>query len=115
MAYLTLNPGPKKWATPLRSLETLINYGLIVLGIFVLGPGVYVSRNFPTWYCLFKTLCRSRCNPLSTVIARILWGLRLVVRVMDCEMPPPLPATSRRSVFAISRFNRNAGIIALWS
>ena len=56
MAYLTLNPGPKKWATPLRSLETLINYGLIVLGIFVLGPGVYVSRNFPTWYCLFK-LC----------------------------------------------------------
>lgn len=46
MAYLTLNPGTKKWATPLRSLETLINYGLILLGIFVLGPGVYVSRIF---------------------------------------------------------------------
>ncbi|KAF8530247.1 transmembrane amino acid transporter protein-domain-containing protein [Hysterangium stoloniferum] len=43
MAYLTLYPGQAKWASPLRSFETLINYSLILLGIFVLGPGVYVS------------------------------------------------------------------------
>ncbi|KAF8579130.1 hypothetical protein K439DRAFT_1360222 [Ramaria rubella] len=43
MAYLTLYPGGAKWATPLRSLETTINVVLILLGIFILGPGVYVS------------------------------------------------------------------------
>ncbi|KAF8492258.1 transmembrane amino acid transporter protein-domain-containing protein [Gautieria morchelliformis] len=43
MTYLTLNQGAKKWATPLRSFETIINYGLILLGIFILGPGIYVS------------------------------------------------------------------------
>lgn len=46
MTYLTLNHGAKKWATPLRSFETIVNYALILLGIFILGPGVYVSSAF---------------------------------------------------------------------
>ncbi|KIJ51173.1 hypothetical protein M422DRAFT_157876 [Sphaerobolus stellatus SS14] len=43
MAYLTLYPGNAKWAGPLRIFETLVNYVLIGLGLFILGPGIYVS------------------------------------------------------------------------
>ncbi|THH12049.1 hypothetical protein EW146_g7833 [Bondarzewia mesenterica] len=43
MAYLTLYPGAKKWAGVGRSLETALNYLLIVFGFYVLVAGTYVS------------------------------------------------------------------------
>jgi len=43
MAYLSLYPGKSRWAGPLRTFETLVNYLLIGIGIFILGPGIYVS------------------------------------------------------------------------
>jgi hypothetical protein len=47
MAYLSLYPGKEKWATPLRSLETLVNYFLILLGAYVLVAGTYVRTTSP--------------------------------------------------------------------
>ncbi|KAA1473228.1 hypothetical protein DENSPDRAFT_839676 [Dentipellis sp. KUC8613] len=51
MAYLSLHPGAQKWAGAgahkwagaRRAAETLVNYGLIVLGVYILGAGTYVS------------------------------------------------------------------------
>jgi len=43
MAYMTLHPGPKKWAGRRRSLETALNYFLIVFGLYILVAGTYVS------------------------------------------------------------------------
>lgn len=73
MAYLTLHPGKSRWAGRLRTFETLINYILILLGIFILGPGIYVCR-YP--YCpsiLIYLTHFHRClfNRLSTAIKPI--------------------------------------------
>ncbi|KZP22959.1 hypothetical protein FIBSPDRAFT_859162 [Athelia psychrophila] len=43
MAYLTLYPGALKWAGPARTLETLFNYFLILLGLYILVAGTYIS------------------------------------------------------------------------
>ncbi|KAF8191438.1 transmembrane amino acid transporter protein-domain-containing protein [Mycena galopus ATCC 62051] len=43
MAYLILYPGKTRWAGPWRSFETLVNYFLIVFGLFTLIAGTYVS------------------------------------------------------------------------
>ena len=43
MAYLTLYPGAKKWTGVGRSAETLLNYGIIVFGFYILVAGTYVS------------------------------------------------------------------------
>ncbi|KAJ7243373.1 transmembrane amino acid transporter protein-domain-containing protein [Mycena haematopus] len=43
MAYLILYPSETRWKGPWRSLETLVNYFLIVLGLFILVAGTYVS------------------------------------------------------------------------
>jgi len=43
MAYLTLYPGATKWAGPWRSAETLFNYFLILVGVYVLIAGTYTS------------------------------------------------------------------------
>ncbi|KAI0745069.1 transmembrane amino acid transporter protein-domain-containing protein [Earliella scabrosa] len=43
MAYLTLYPGKSRWAGPWRSAETLLNYAIIVFGVYVLVAGTYVS------------------------------------------------------------------------
>ncbi|KAI0048464.1 hypothetical protein FA95DRAFT_1557963 [Auriscalpium vulgare] len=43
MAYLSFYPGAKKWAGIGRSAETLLNFGLILLGFYVLVAGTYVS------------------------------------------------------------------------
>ncbi|TRM66769.1 transmembrane amino acid transporter protein-domain-containing protein [Schizophyllum amplum] len=43
MAYLTLHPGAKKWDGPLKTFETLVNYALIVLGVYIIGAGTYTS------------------------------------------------------------------------
>lgn len=43
MAYLRMHPGDEKWAGPWRTMETLINYFFILLGLYVLGAGTYVS------------------------------------------------------------------------
>ncbi|KDQ07034.1 hypothetical protein BOTBODRAFT_181088 [Botryobasidium botryosum FD-172 SS1] len=43
MAYLTLYPGEKKWLGVGRSLETVFNWFLIVLGLYILVAGTYVS------------------------------------------------------------------------
>ncbi|KAF9064230.1 transmembrane amino acid transporter protein-domain-containing protein [Rhodocollybia butyracea] len=43
MAYLTLYPGKSKWDGPLRSAETLMNYGFIVLGAYITVAGTYTS------------------------------------------------------------------------
>ncbi|VDC08000.1 unnamed protein product [Peniophora sp. CBMAI 1063] len=43
MAYLTLYPGRSKWAGTIRTGETLVNYALIGLGLYILGAGTYVS------------------------------------------------------------------------
>ncbi|KAJ7222941.1 transmembrane amino acid transporter protein-domain-containing protein [Mycena rebaudengoi] len=43
MAYLLLHPGQTRWAGPLRSFETLVNYFLIALGFFMLVAGTYTS------------------------------------------------------------------------
>lgn len=42
MAYLSLHPGKTKWDGTFRSLETLFNYFLILLGVYVLVAGTYV-------------------------------------------------------------------------
>ncbi|KAF7986703.1 hypothetical protein HWV62_20230 [Athelia sp. TMB] len=42
MAYLTLYPGALKWEGPWRTLETLFNYFLILLGLYILVAGTYV-------------------------------------------------------------------------
>ncbi|KZT58950.1 hypothetical protein CALCODRAFT_538088 [Calocera cornea HHB12733] len=43
MAYLTLYPGNKKWKGIGRTMETLLNYFLIVFGLYILIAGTYVS------------------------------------------------------------------------
>ncbi|KZS95173.1 hypothetical protein SISNIDRAFT_439216 [Sistotremastrum niveocremeum HHB9708] len=43
MAYLTLYPGERKWKGFWRSSETVLNYSLIVIGLFILIAGTYVS------------------------------------------------------------------------
>lgn len=43
MAYLTLYPGAKKWAGIWRSSETVLNYGIILFGFYILVAGSYVS------------------------------------------------------------------------
>lgn len=43
MAYLTLYPGAKKWAGAGRSAETLLNYGIILFGFYILVAGTYTS------------------------------------------------------------------------
>ncbi|KDQ19048.1 hypothetical protein BOTBODRAFT_153954 [Botryobasidium botryosum FD-172 SS1] len=43
MAYLTLYPGETKWHGAGRSLETVFNWSLIVLGLYMLVAGTYVS------------------------------------------------------------------------
>lgn len=43
MAYLSLHPGKTKWDGTFRSLETLFNYFLILLGVYVLVAGTYTS------------------------------------------------------------------------
>ncbi|TFK51216.1 hypothetical protein OE88DRAFT_1514559 [Heliocybe sulcata] len=43
MAYLTFYPGSSKWAGPWRTAETLLNYFLIVFGLYMLVAGTYVS------------------------------------------------------------------------
>ncbi|KAI0065079.1 hypothetical protein BV25DRAFT_1906208 [Artomyces pyxidatus] len=43
LAYLSFYPGAKKWASPGRSLETILNYVLIVFGVYMLVAGTYVS------------------------------------------------------------------------
>lgn len=43
MAYLTLYPGAKKWAGLRRSSETVLNYGIILFGFYILVAGTYVS------------------------------------------------------------------------
>jgi hypothetical protein len=42
MAYLSLYPGQEKWNGTLRTLETLLNYFFIVLGLYVTIAGTYV-------------------------------------------------------------------------
>ena len=42
MAYLTLHPGAKKWAGIWRSMETLLNYAIIIFGFYILIAGSYV-------------------------------------------------------------------------
>ncbi|KAG5643997.1 hypothetical protein DXG03_009287 [Asterophora parasitica] len=46
MAYLHLHPGNKKWDGPLKSLETLLNYSFILLGVYILVAGTYVRFPF---------------------------------------------------------------------
>ncbi|KAE9394048.1 hypothetical protein BT96DRAFT_1022720 [Gymnopus androsaceus JB14] len=43
MAYLTMYPGQQKWAGPLRSAETLLNYFFILLGAYITVAGTYTS------------------------------------------------------------------------
>jgi len=43
MAYLTLYPGRQKWTGTGRVLETLLNYFLIIFGLYILVAGTYVS------------------------------------------------------------------------
>ena len=43
MAYLTLYPGAKRWAGAWRSAETLLNYGIILFGFYILVAGTYTS------------------------------------------------------------------------
>ncbi|KAJ7722277.1 transmembrane amino acid transporter protein-domain-containing protein [Mycena maculata] len=42
-AYLILYPAKTRWAGPWRSIETVINYFLILFGFFMLVAGTYVS------------------------------------------------------------------------
>ncbi|KZV78857.1 hypothetical protein EXIGLDRAFT_736347 [Exidia glandulosa HHB12029] len=44
MAYLSLHATKEaRWGTPLRSAETVLNYGLILFGLYTLVAGTYVS------------------------------------------------------------------------
>ncbi|KZO95842.1 hypothetical protein CALVIDRAFT_549934 [Calocera viscosa TUFC12733] len=43
MAYLTLYPGTTRWRGYGRIMETLLNYFLIVFGLYILIAGTYVS------------------------------------------------------------------------
>ena len=45
MAYLTLYPGQKKWAGKWRTAETVLNYAIILVGVYVLIAGTYVSTS----------------------------------------------------------------------
>ncbi|KAJ7659145.1 transmembrane amino acid transporter protein-domain-containing protein [Mycena polygramma] len=43
MCYLILYPPSERWSGPWRSAETLLNYGLIVFGLYMTVAGTYVS------------------------------------------------------------------------
>ncbi|KAK7047771.1 hypothetical protein VNI00_006099 [Paramarasmius palmivorus] len=43
MAYLELNPGKKRWESTSKSIQTVVNYFFILLGLYVLVAGTYVS------------------------------------------------------------------------
>ncbi|KAL1663023.1 transmembrane amino acid transporter protein-domain-containing protein [Schizophyllum commune] len=43
LAYFTLHPGAKKWDGPIKSIESIINYGLILIGVYIIGAGTYTS------------------------------------------------------------------------
>jgi hypothetical protein len=44
MAYLILYPGQEKWNGKWRTAETLLNYFLILFGLYMLVAGTYVRR-----------------------------------------------------------------------
>ena len=46
LAYFTLHQGAKKWDGPIKSIESIINYGLILIGVYIIGAGTYVSTLF---------------------------------------------------------------------
>lgn len=50
MAYLSLHPGQERWNGPMKTLETLMNYAFILIGIYVTVAGTYVRPwlNFPS-------------------------------------------------------------------
>ncbi|KAF7986928.1 hypothetical protein HWV62_12725 [Athelia sp. TMB] len=56
MAYLTLYPGALKWEGPWRTLETLFNYFLILLGLYILVAGTYAKET------IADTNCRHLCK-----------------------------------------------------
>ncbi|KAK7047766.1 hypothetical protein VNI00_006094 [Paramarasmius palmivorus] len=43
MAYLELNPGKKRWENTSKTIQTIINYFFILLGLYFLVAGTYVS------------------------------------------------------------------------
>ncbi|KAF9467583.1 transmembrane amino acid transporter protein-domain-containing protein [Collybia nuda] len=43
MAYLSLHPGQEKWKGTFRTLETLLNYALILVGMYIIVAGTYTS------------------------------------------------------------------------
>ncbi|KAG6906480.1 hypothetical protein DXG01_013719 [Tephrocybe rancida] len=43
MAYLHLNPSPMRWNGVWKSVETLLNYFFIALGVFILVAGLYTA------------------------------------------------------------------------
>lgn len=47
MAYLSLHPGQEKWNGTLRTLETLLNYVLILVGMYIIVAGTYVCSSGP--------------------------------------------------------------------
>lgn len=42
MAYYHLNRG-RFWSSPLKSAESVANIVIMLLGLFMLGPGLYTS------------------------------------------------------------------------
>lgn len=73
MAYLTMYPGHKKWAGPLRSAETLLNYFFILLGAYITVAGTYVGTHFEFFRLIFLSLyrsCRQAWNLLYSPIKR---------------------------------------------
>lgn len=46
MSYMVLYPGRSKWANYWRIAETLVNYLLILIGLYILGAGTYVRALF---------------------------------------------------------------------
>ncbi|TBU40729.1 transmembrane amino acid transporter protein-domain-containing protein [Dichomitus squalens] len=43
LAYMTLYPGKERWAGLWRSLQTALNYFIILVGIFIMVAGTYAS------------------------------------------------------------------------
>lgn len=55
---MVLYPGRLKWANYWRIAETLVNYLLILIGLYILGAGSYVRPLFELMYLYDEThLC----------------------------------------------------------
>lgn len=85
MAYLTLYPGDLKWSGTWRTLETMFNIFLIVLGVYILVAGTYVRHSLLSAWIRLTDYNRHPSSPSLTHIPRTSMARLSLVLVMPSD------------------------------